>query len=61
MAICCQVKVVNQLPINHILMGLIIYFMFEVQINYMWFLENFKVNETLHVVAFCFVCNPYFP
>jgi hypothetical protein len=52
MVMCCQVRVLNQLPINHILMGLIIYFMFEVQINYMWFLDIFKVNETLHVVEF---------
>jgi len=51
MLMCCQIRVLNQLPINRILMALIIYLMFEVQINYMWFLENFKVNETLHVVA----------
>jgi hypothetical protein len=41
-----------QLSINCILMDLITYFMFEVQINYMWSLENFKVSEILHVTIF---------
>jgi hypothetical protein len=31
-----------QLPINCVLMGLIIYFMFQVQINHMWFLKKSK-------------------
>jgi len=30
-----------QLPINYILMGLIIYYTFEAQTNYMWSLEKF--------------------
>jgi hypothetical protein len=32
-------------------MGLTIYFMFEFQINYMWSLKDFKVNEVLHVIT----------
>jgi hypothetical protein len=41
-----------QLPINCILMGLITYFMFETQINYMWSLKKFKMNEILHATIF---------
>jgi hypothetical protein len=33
-------------------MGLITYFMFEAQINYMWSLKKFKVSEILHVTIF---------
>jgi hypothetical protein len=33
-------------------MDLIIYFKFETQIKYMWWLENFKVSEILHVTTF---------
>jgi hypothetical protein len=40
-----------QLPINCILMGLITYFMFETQINYMWPLKKFKVGKILHVIS----------
>jgi len=50
-----------QLPINCKLMGLITYFMFEVQINYMWSLENFKLGEILHVTIFYTICSPNFP
>jgi hypothetical protein len=42
-------------------MGLITYSMFETQINYMWFLEIFKVSETLHVITFYTICSPSFP
>jgi hypothetical protein len=35
--------------------------MFETQIKYMWFLENFKVSEILSVVIFYTICNPNFP
>jgi hypothetical protein len=41
-------------------MGLITYFMFENQINYMWTLENFKVSEILHVTSFYIICSPNF-
>jgi len=50
-----------QLPINCILMGLTIDFMFKAQINYMWSLENFKVNEILCVAIFYAMCTPSFP
>jgi len=50
-----------QLPINYILMGLIAYFMFEVQINYIWFLKNLKVSEILHGTTFYMLCSPCFP
>jgi hypothetical protein len=52
-----------QLLIKLILMGLIIYFRFEAQINYMWWLENFKVNKILHVTifyTFYTICSPNF-
>jgi len=49
-----------QLPINCILMGLKNYFIFEVQINYMWSLKNFKMNEILHVTIFYIICRPNF-
>jgi hypothetical protein len=49
-----------QLPINCILMGFIIYFMFETQINYMWYLEMFKMNEILCVTTYI-ICSPSFP
>jgi hypothetical protein len=42
-------------------MGLIIYFMFETQINYMWSLKKFKMNEILHATNFCIICSPSFP
>jgi hypothetical protein len=51
----------TQRPINFILMALITYSMFETQINYMWFLEIFKVSETLHVITFYTICSPSFP
>jgi len=41
-----------QLPINCILMGLITYFMFKFQINYMWFLKNLKVSEIYVLLLF---------
>jgi hypothetical protein len=41
-----------QLPINCILMGLITYFMFKSQINYMWSLNNLKMGEILCVIVF---------
>jgi hypothetical protein len=47
-----------QLSINCILMGLITYFVFEAQINYMWSLKKFKVSEILHVTTFY---TPNFP
>jgi hypothetical protein len=50
-----------QLPINCILMGLITYFMFEAQINYMWSLKTFEVSEILHVTTFYTICSPSFP
>jgi hypothetical protein len=50
-----------QLPINYILMGLIIYYMFKAQINYMWFLKDFKVSETLCITIFYSICTPNFP
>jgi len=49
-----------QLPINCILMGLKIYYIFEVQINYMWSLKNFKMSEILHVIIFYIICSPNF-
>jgi hypothetical protein len=42
-------------------MGLIIYFMFEAQITYIWPLEKFKMSENLHVITFYIVCCPSFP
>jgi hypothetical protein len=42
-------------------MDLITYFMFEAQINYMWILKKFKVNEILHVISFYTICSPSFP
>jgi hypothetical protein len=50
-----------QLPINYILMGLITYYIFEAQINYMWSLKEFKVSETLHITIFYTICSPNFP
>jgi hypothetical protein len=50
-----------QLLINCILMGLIIYFMFQIQINYMSSLENVKVSRILHAITFYIICNPNFP
>jgi hypothetical protein len=50
-----------ELPINCILMGLITYFMFEVQINYMWSLKKFKVTEILCVTTFILYVIPIFP
>jgi hypothetical protein len=50
-----------KLPINCILMGLAIYFLFEFQINYMLFLKEFKVNEILCVITFYIICSPSFP
>jgi hypothetical protein len=49
-----------QLSINCILMGLIIYFMFETQINYIWSLENFIKSEILCVATYI-ICNPSLP
>jgi hypothetical protein len=43
-----------QLLISCTLMGLITYFMFEAQINYMWFLKKIKVNEILRVIIFLY-------
>jgi len=42
-------------------MGLITYFMFEVQINYMWFQKKTQVSEIFHVTTFYITCNPSFP
>jgi hypothetical protein len=42
-------------------MGLITYFMFEAQINYMWSLKNFKMNEILCIIIFYIVRSPKFP
>jgi membrane-bound metal-dependent hydrolase YbcI (DUF457 family) len=50
-----------QLPINCILMGLITYFMFEAQINYMWSVKKFKMSEILYVIIFYTIRNPNFP
>jgi hypothetical protein len=50
-----------QLPINCILMGLITYFIFEAQINYMWFPKKFKVSEILCDTTFYNICSPGFP
>jgi hypothetical protein len=50
-----------QLPNNCILMDLITYFIFEAQINYIWFLINFKMSEILHVTIFHTICSPSFP
>jgi hypothetical protein len=50
-----------QLPINCILVDLITYFMLEIQINYRWSLENFKVGEILRVTIFYTICNLSFP
>jgi len=47
----------NQLHIN----GFNNLFMFEAQIDYMWFLEIFKVSEILHVTIFYTTCSPNFP
>jgi len=41
-----------QLPINCISMGLITYFMFEVQINYMWFLKKLKWVKSFMLLLF---------
>jgi len=49
-----------QLSINCIFMGLITCFMFEAQINYMWFQKKFKVYEILHVTNFYVICSPNF-
>jgi hypothetical protein len=50
----------DTLPINCILMGLITYFMFETQINYMWSVKKFKVSEILHVTTFYIIYSPNF-
>jgi hypothetical protein len=51
----------TQLPINCMLMGLITYFMFEAQINYMWSLENyFKMSEILGDITFYTICSSNF-
>jgi hypothetical protein len=50
-----------ELPINYILMGLITSFMFEVQINYMWSLEIFKLSEISYVIIIYTTCSPNFP
>jgi hypothetical protein len=50
-----------QLPINYILIGLITYYMFESQINYLWSLKKLNVNEILHVIVFYTTCHPNFP
>jgi hypothetical protein len=42
-------------------MGLIIYFMFEAQINYMWSLKKFKMNKILRVITFYTTCKSSFP
>jgi hypothetical protein len=47
----------NQLHIN----GFNNLFMFEAQIDYMWFLEIFKVSEILRVTIFYTTCSPNFP
>jgi hypothetical protein len=62
MVICCKIGVLNQclviqLTINCILKGLIIYFMFEAQINYMLSLKKFKVSEILQVITFYTICS----
>jgi hypothetical protein len=42
-------------------MGLITYFMFEAQINYMWSLENyFKMSEILGDITFYTICSSNF-
>jgi hypothetical protein len=50
-----------QLLINCILMGLIIYFVFQIQIHYMSSLENVKVSGSLHAITFYTIGNPNFP
>jgi hypothetical protein len=42
-------------------MGLITYFMFEAQINYMWSFKIFKVSEILCITIFYIACSPNFP
>jgi len=49
-----------QLPINCILIGLKTHFMFEVQINYMWFQKKFKMNKILRVMTFYTISSPKF-
>jgi hypothetical protein len=43
-----------------VLMGLITYFTFKLQINYMRSVEIFEVSEILHVVTFYIICHPIF-
>jgi hypothetical protein len=50
-----------QLLINCILLGLITYFMFEAQINYMVIKYFFEVSEILHVTTLYTTCSPRFP
>jgi len=42
-------------------MGLITYFMFEAQINYMWFFKIFKMSEILCITIFYIVRSHNFP
>jgi hypothetical protein len=41
-------------------MGLIIYFMFEAQINYMWSLKKIKMSEILFGTTFYTTYSPNF-
>jgi hypothetical protein len=50
-----------QLPINCMLMGLIIDFMFESQINYMWSLKNSKWLISYMLPIFILYVVPIFP
>jgi hypothetical protein len=45
-----------QLSINYILMGLITYFIFEVQINYMWLQ---KIQNEWNITCYCFLYYMY--
>jgi hypothetical protein len=47
----------TQLWINFIFMVYIIGLIFKAQINWMWFLEEFKVSEILHVMTFDIICS----
>lgn len=44
----------NQLHIHALYMCVCVIFM--AQINYLWFLEEFKMNEILHVTIFDIIC-----
>ncbi len=50
-----------QLPINCILMGLITYFMFEAQINYMWSVKKSKWVKSYMLLIFILYVIPIFP